>query len=157
MNDRHLAKSAAARLGLALTLIAAASLVCARAQPMADEAAIATVLQDSADAWSRGDVAAFMQSYEDSPQTEFLTATGLVQGFATIRDHYVKKYGTGQAMGHLSLSILETRQLDPSFALVTGRFALARSKDSGGNANGVFSLLFHKSAVGWRIVYDHSS
>ncbi len=125
----------------------------------ADQAAISKTLQASADAWSHADLAAFMQCYEDSPNTAYVKSTGVVEGFTAIRDMYAARYGTGaaHAMGKLSLEIANYRQLGAAYALVTGRFSLARSKTDGGDATGIFSLVFHRSKSGWHIIYDHTS
>jgi len=123
-----------------------------------DQAAISKTLQASAAAWSRGDLAAFMQCYDDGPNTAYVKSTGVVQGFAAIRDMYASRYGAaGHGMGRLSLEITNYRQLGAAYALVTGRFALARPKADGGDASGVFSLVFHRSSSGWHIIYDHTS
>ena len=129
----------------------------ALAQP-ADQAAIAEVLQDSARDWSRGDLSGFMQSYEDAPQTAFVTSQGLITGFAALKSHYAAKYGSGaHGMGQLALAIIDDRPIAPDYALVTGRFRLSRPAADGGNATGIFTLLMHRTARGWRIAYDHTS
>jgi uncharacterized protein (TIGR02246 family) len=118
-----------------------------------DARAINQVLQQSAADWSRGDLAAFMRSYEDFPSTEFVTPGGLLQGYSAIKAHYAARYGTGQNMGALQLTILDERGLSPAYALVTGRFTLAGPT----TAHGIFTLVFHKTPAGWRITYDHTS
>ncbi len=125
----------------------------------ADEAAISKTLQDSAGAWSRGDLAAFMTCYENSPTTEYVKTTGVVEGYAAIQDMYASRFGTGSpgGFGRLSLEVTNYRQLGAAYALVTGHFALARPKAQGGDSNGVFTLIFHRSGSGWHIIYDHSS
>jgi ketosteroid isomerase-like protein len=124
-----------------------------------DQDAISKALQTSAAAWSRGDLAAFMQCYEESPNTEYVKSTGVVEGFPAIRDMYAARYGNGatHTMGRLSLEIANYRQLGAAYALVTGRFSLARPKTDGGDATGIFSLVFHRSKSGWHIIYDHTS
>jgi ketosteroid isomerase-like protein len=125
----------------------------------ADEAAISKALQDSAAAWSRGDLAAFMTCYENSSTTEYVKATGVVEGYTAIHDMYASRYGSGGAggFGRLSLELTNYRQMGAAYALVTGRFALARPKAQGGDATGIFTLVFHRSVSGWHIMYDHSS
>ena len=61
-------------LACALLLAPAASSTAAAR----DLTAITRVLQDSAAAWSRGDLDGFMASYERSPRTAFVTPTGVV-------------------------------------------------------------------------------
>jgi ketosteroid isomerase-like protein len=125
----------------------------------ANQAEISKTLQASAAAWSRGDLAAFMQCYDGGPNTEYVKSTGVVEGFTAIRDMYASRYGNGagHAMGRLSLELTNYRQLGAAYALVTGHFALARAKSDGGDATGIFTLVFHRSAAGWHIIYDHSS
>jgi ketosteroid isomerase-like protein len=139
------------RIILALALSSTSAL----AQPAQEE--IDRVLQASARDWSRGDLRAFMQSYEVGPGTAFVAGGGLITGFEAIQAHYAKRYGAGAGMGALTLKVLEYRPLTPVFVLVTGRFALARPAPAGGNAGGVFTLLFHRGPGGWRIAYDHTS
>ena len=55
-------------------------------------------------------------------------------------------------MGELSLTILDDRPLSAEYALVTGRFALTRTAAEGGDASGIFTLLMHRAAQGWRII-----
>lgn len=118
-----------------------------------DSAEIDRVLQQSAADWSRGDLASFMRSYEDAPNTAFVTGGGLLRGYAAIKAHYAARYGSGQKMGSLRLDIVDEQGLGPAFALVTGRFALSGPIV----ASGIFTLIFHKSLAGWRITYDHTS
>jgi ketosteroid isomerase-like protein len=66
-------------------------------------------------------------------------------------------------MGRLTFSDIEVRLLpcaggDVRYAAVTGHFHLDRS--SHGEAaqdDGVYSLLWEKTAQGWKIILDHSS
>ncbi len=124
----------------------------------ADRAAIEQVLQTSAKDWSRGNLPAFMQSYENAPETSFVTPGGLLKGYENLQSHYAAKYASGtNKMGQLSLTLLDDRPLPPDYALVTGRFALSRPVADGGNAAGIFTLLMHRTARGWLIAYDHTS
>ncbi len=131
-------------------------LLCA-ASPVSNQPTIEQVLQDSAADWSRGDLPAFMRCYENAPETAFVTGHGLLKGYDALSQHYAKAYGTGKAMGKLSLSVIEDRPLGTDYALVTGHFMLTRPRADGGNADGIFTLLFHRAASGWRIAYDHTS
>jgi ketosteroid isomerase-like protein len=60
-------------------------------------------------------------------------------------------------MGHLDFSDLDVRMLGLEHAVVTGRFHLTRSAAGGGDASGVFSLVFEKKASEWKIILDHTS
>ena len=60
-------------------------------------------------------------------------------------------------MGTLSFSDLDIRLLDGDYALVIGRWALARAAADGGPAGGLFTLTLHHGPDGWRILVDHTS
>jgi ketosteroid isomerase-like protein len=49
------------------------------------------------------------------------------------------------------------RPLDAGYAVVIGRFHLDSKAEAGGESSGIFTLLFHKTANGWKIVLDHTS
>ena len=120
------------------------------------EAAIRHLLDQQTTDWNRGDVDAFMKGYEDSPNTTFVGQT-VQYGYATIRDRYKKLYTDPAAMGKLTFSHLAIRPLDANYATATGNFHLERTTAGGGNADGIFSLLFKKEPQGWKIIMDHSS
>jgi uncharacterized protein (TIGR02246 family) len=127
----------------------------ARAQ-IASESAIRQLLDKQTVDWNRGDVDAFMQGYEDSPNTTFVGQT-VQYGYATIRDRYRKLYATPAAMGKLTFSHLAIRVLDSGYAIATGNFHLERTPTGGGNADGIFSLVFKNEPSGWKIILDHSN
>ena len=120
------------------------------------EAAIRHLLDQQTTDWNRGDVDSFMKGYEDSPNTTFVGQT-VQYGYATIRDRYKKLYTDPAAMGKLTFSHLAIRPLDANYATATGNFHLERTTAGGGNADGIFSLLFKKEPQGWKIIMDHSS
>jgi uncharacterized protein (TIGR02246 family) len=140
--------------------IAALSLVilsCAIAHAAApDQTAIRDVLNAQVAAWNRGDVVTFMQGYRNSPATTFVGKT-VAHGYADILARYRKIYADKDRMGQLTFTDLDVHPLDAHFAAVTGRFHLARSASAGGNAEGIFSLIFEKTESGWKIILDHTS
>ena len=121
-----------------------------------DETAIRGVLDAQVAAWNRGDVVTFMQGYNNSPDTTFVGKT-VAHGFSNILERYRKNYTDKEKMGQLTFSDLEVHPLDAHFAVVTGRYHLARSASAGGEAQGIFSLVFKKTSAGWKIVLDHTS
>jgi ketosteroid isomerase-like protein len=57
-------------------------------------------------------------------------------------------------MGTLKFSTLEITPLGADSAVALGRWKLKRAKDQ---PHGRFTLIFRKTADGWRIVHDHTS
>jgi len=123
---------------------------------------IEAAITSQADAWNRGDILAFMETYENSPDTTFVGAT-VRKGYDTILQRYRQGYSTPEQMGHLTFSNIEVRLLPNScgpseYAVVTGNFHLDRTTH--GNAkkdDGIFSLVWHLGPNGWKIVLDHTS
>ena len=107
-------------------------------------------------AWNQGDLDAFVKGYKDSPDTLFLSAD-INRGYTGMVARYRREYPTRAAMGTLAFTDLEVHPLDDRFAVVLGRYHLERGKKDGGNADGLFSLIFEKTADGWKIVVDHTT
>jgi uncharacterized protein (TIGR02246 family) len=127
-----------------------------------DEEAIRAVIAAQAAAWNRADIPAFMQSYENSPETTFVGST-VRKGYGPILERYRQAYANPQQMGTLTFSNVEVRLLPGScgrveYAAVTGNFHLERTAMGEAKKNdGIFSLVWHKGPQGWKIVLDHSS
>lgn len=117
-------------------------------------AAIRTVLDAQAAAWNRGDIEAYMDGYERSPDTVFVSGDRVTRGWQTVLERYQKTYDTREKMGVLTFSDVEITPLSKDAAIVLGRWHLKRSKDE---PHGRFTLLFRKTKAGWRIVHDHTS
>ena len=129
----------------------------------ADEsAAIRALLAAQQEDWNRGDIDHFVTAYKDAPDTTFIGAK-VRQGYARILESYKKNYATKDQMGTLTYSDIDVRLLpcpdgQSHYAAVTGRFHLDRSAHgAAAKDDGVFSLLWEKTASGWKIVLDHSS
>jgi ketosteroid isomerase-like protein len=115
---------------------------------------IRAVLTEQQAAWNRGDIPAFLQGYWNSPELTFAGSDGIVRGYDGLMKRYSKTYPDKARMGELEFSGLEIRSLGSDSALVLGHWHLKRSV---GDAGGVFSLVFHRFPVGWRIIHDHTS
>lgn len=125
-----------------------------RAQSAED--AIRQVLADQQSAWNKSDIVTFMHGYDDSPRTTFI-GKSVEHGYNMILARYQKNYSSRDAMGVLAFSDLDVRMLGEGHAVVTGHFHLTRSQAGGGDASGVFSLVFEKKSSGWKIILDHTS
>ena len=112
------------------------------------------VLDDQQAAWNRGDIEGFMRGYWNSPETVFVSEDEITRGWQTVHDRYRSKYSDRDKMGALRFSELEIRLLGEDVALVLGRWELVRKADK---PHGRFTLIFRKTADGWKIVHDHTS
>ncbi len=117
---------------------------------------VVKVLLKQESAWNRGDLDSFAEGYKDSPDTLFVTRQ-VSRGFAGMLAEYHQNYPTRAAMGMLGFSELEVHRLDDRFAVCIGKYHLERGKKDGGNADGIFSLIFEKTEKGWKIVVDHTT
>lgn len=150
------------RLRLAFTLFITLT-VCLPARSQQDlttvpqqQLDVIKVLLAQEEAWNRGDLVAFIQTYKDSPDTLFITST-INRGFSGLLDEYRHNYPNRAAMGSLAFSGLEVHPLDDRFAVVIGRYSLERTKKDGGRAEGIFSLVLEKTDKGWKIIVDHTT
>jgi ketosteroid isomerase-like protein len=134
----------------------------AGAQAGSDEASIRAAIYAQAEAWNRGDIPAFMESYERSSDTTFI-GSHIGKGYERILERYQKNYSTREQMGTLTFHDVEVRMLPGScgkaeFAVVTGQFHLERTqKGEATKDDGIFSLVWRKGSQGWKIVLDHTS
>ncbi len=119
----------------------------------ADEAQIRAAMQASSDAWNRGDLKGHLAIYVDS--VTFMTRNGPRPGVAAIEQSFTQTFFQGgQPKQNLRFEQMVVRPLGPGSALGTGRFIL-----SGGgqpDATGWFTLVWVRTADGWRAVHDHS-
>jgi uncharacterized protein (TIGR02246 family) len=117
---------------------------------------IRRVLEAQQAAWNRGDVEGFMSGYEASDATTFVGAT-ITRGYRQVLENYRRRYPTKEKMGRLTFSEIEVTRLGAEHAYVIGKWHLDRPPEAGGNAGGIFTLLFRKTAAGWKIILDHTS
>jgi hypothetical protein len=117
------------------------------------------VLDLSMGAWNSGDLAGFLDCYEVSPHTCYLTSDRMVIGYTEIASVYADRFDTVSAAqrGVLSLTLTRVIPLDAEHSLAIGRYLLSRDELNGGSGDGVFSLVLHKTSLGWRIAADHTS
>lgn len=131
-----------------------ASVLAVPASWSADVAQIRMATEASAAAWNRGNLKDHLAIYVDT--VTFMTATGPRPGVAAVEEAFLAKYfRDGRPKQTLSFSQLAIRPLGPNAAMETGRFLLS----GGGEADqsGWFTLVWVRTAEGWRVVHDHSS
>src|SRR5687767_10393540 len=119
-----------------------------------DEQAIRQLLGQQTEAWNRGDIEAFMQTYLKSDSLMFIGKNGVVWGWQQTLDNYRKGYPDKAAMGTLSFNIIQVKKLSRRYYHVTGKWMLQREKDA---PNGHYTLVLQKINGQWKIISDHSS
>jgi ketosteroid isomerase-like protein len=116
--------------------------------------AVRAVLDEQVQAWNRGDIDGFMMGYAKSDKTTFISGDTLTRGWQTVLDRYKKSYDSREKMGTLAFTELEVKPLSDDSAVANGRWQLTRAGDT---PHGRFTLIFRRTAEGWRIVHDHTS
>lgn len=150
------------RVTLRVLAAIAIFLAAALAGAQSPETTIRAAMDAQVAAWNRGDIPAFMASYENSPDTTFI-GTQLRKGFQPILKRYQQSYTGTDQMGKLTFVDVDVRMLPSScgeaeYAVVTGKFHLQRTaRGEATKDDGIFSLLWHKDAHGWKIIVDHTS
>lgn len=120
------------------------------------ESAIKHVLIAQQDAWTRGDLDAFMSGYWNSSDLTFFSGAKETRGWQATLERYRATYNSpGHAMGKLDFSDLRIEMLGPEAAFVRGAWHLTMPQ--GANPQGRFTLIFRKFPDGWKIIHDHTS
>ena len=119
-----------------------------------DHAEILARLRASSDSWNQADLPGHLSIYLDS--VTFMTAEGPRPGVEPVREAFSRTYWRdGRPLQRLDFEQVTIRPLGRDAALQTGRFILS----GGGRAEqtGWFTLVWIRTADGWRAVHDHSS
>ena len=154
MNQKLLVGTALPLLIAAVIVLGYQGLSSGNLQGEKDVAAVRAVLDAQAAAWNRGEIEGYMNGYERSEQTTFVSGDQLTRGWQTVFDRYKKNYDSREKMGTLAFSELEVKTLSEFYIMVTGRWQLTRAQDT---PHGRFTLVFRRTLQGWRIIHDHTS
>ncbi len=119
-----------------------------------EELQIRKLLTVQTEAWNRGDLEGFMQTYWKSDSLMFIGKNGIKWGWQETLENYKKGYPDTTAMGKLSFDILVIKKLSPEYYYVVGKWMLFRTI---GDLSGHYNLLLRKINGRWVIVADHSS
>ncbi|MEW5928907.1 MAG: nuclear transport factor 2 family protein [Gemmatimonadota bacterium] len=139
---------------LALALTGCGAAMAGAAGPASDPTAEILALQDSmTSAWNHGNLAGHVAPYAD---TATFMVRGPVPGRERIRASLERSFWReGKPLQQLRFDSLTVRPMGTAHALVTGKFTLfGGGRD---DRSGWFSLLYGRTAEGWKILHDHSS
>ena len=114
---------------------------------------ITDAMNNSANEWNKGHLAAFMSLYD--PSATMMMPTGPV-GMGGIKGLYETKYfKDGMPKQNLKYTDMQVRMLGNDFALLTGGFTLYGKNLP--ERSGRYSLVLQHTKDGWKILHDHSS
>lgn len=120
----------------------------------ADEARIRAAMVGSAEAWNRADLKGHLAIYVDS--VGYMTRTGPRPGVAAIESDFNRVFWVGgKPKQNLRFEQMRVSPLGRDAALGTGRFILSGGGES--EKSGWFTLVWLRTAEGWKAVHDHSS
>jgi uncharacterized protein (TIGR02246 family) len=120
----------------------------------ADQAQIEALSKASADAWNQGDLKGHLAIYTDD--MTFMTRNGPRPGVEPLRKDFAERYfKDGRPKQTLGFTDRVIRRLGPGAALETGRYVLSGGGEP--EQSGWFTLVWVRTAQGWRILHDHSS
>jgi ketosteroid isomerase-like protein len=125
------------------------------AVPAATQQHLTNLMNESAVAWNRGDLDAFLSTYKDDNQTAFM-APQITYGLRDIKARYERSYfKDGKPKAQLSFGDLKFRRLGPAHILMTGRWYL--QEPEGKKTEGYYTLIWEDTEAGWKMIHDHSS
>lgn len=145
------------RIALTVIVLALCATCTSRARfTPVDRAGIESVLRRQAEAWNRGDLAAYMAAYTRDAKLVFTSGGKIRRGWQATFDAFHARYARDpKAMGTLAFEILSIDPLGADGAVALGQWRLTGSPSDGG---GVFSVVFERRpGEGWTIVHDHTS
>lgn len=116
---------------------------------------IRAIIQQQRDAWNRGDLAGFVQFYDNTGMMVFITGEEPIRSPADLQKRYEKRYGTSdKKFGKLDFSDVKVELLSDQLARAYGKWTVTQDSKT---STGWFSLLWRKKDGQWRIIHDHSS
>ena len=119
-----------------------------------EDSIIFKTLTKQAEAWNKGDLKGFMDTYWHSDSLMFVGKNGVTYGWEATLKQYQKSYPDTASMGHLHFVPVQLKRLSVLYYSLTGKWHLTRTI---GDLEGHFTLLLKKVKNRWLIVLDHSS
>lgn len=118
-----------------------------------DIAAIRTVMNLQAKAWSNHDIEGFMEGYLKSDSVTYFGSDGVKKGYQTMLDGYRKQYPTKAHTGTLEFTLHDINKISHDAYWVMGEYHLTREL---GNTNGTFMVVLKRINGEWKIIGDSS-
>ncbi len=115
---------------------------------------IESLLAKQVEAWNRGNLEEFMETYWNSEKLSFVGSRGPNFGWQKTLNNYKTSYPDKAAMGNLKFTIIDISKIDKKTIYVIGKFELTREI---GNLSGHYTLVIQKFGKEWLIISDHSS
>ena len=116
---------------------------------------IRKILTAQSDAWNKGDLDGFLETYWKSEDLVFFSGGTISKGHKAVADRYAKRYkAEGKEMGKLEFIGLEVEMLGKDTAFARGKWKLEMKAEK---PEGLFTLILKKTSDGWKIVHDHTS
>ena len=141
---------------LIICVLSAASLSTAEPNIAAAKEEIGAILDQQVEAWNRGDLEAFMETYWKSENLTYFSGGTPRNGWQATLDRYVRTYQSEKSeMGFLEFKSIDVEILGPDSAFVRGQWHLERKKLE--DIGGLFTLVLKEFPEGWKIIHDHSS
>jgi ketosteroid isomerase-like protein len=113
---------------------------------------IIAAMNKSAEDWNRADLDAFMSIYDTS--ATFMTPRGPI-GVAAMRENYDKGFFVnGKPKQNLRFEEMTVKPLGANYALLLGKFVLYGNNLK--DVSGRYSVVFIRTATGWKMFHDHS-
>jgi ketosteroid isomerase-like protein len=119
-----------------------------------DESQILAAMQASVEAWNRGNLKGHLAIYD--PSVTVMTKNGPRPTIEAIETSFGQTYFVdGMPKQRLRMESVKVRPLSEQSAPVTGRFVLSGGAEP--EQSGWFTLVWVRTAAGWRAVHDHTS
>jgi ketosteroid isomerase-like protein len=115
---------------------------------------ILAVIQQQERGWNAGSIEQYMNGYARSDSVRFASGGNVTYGWRTTLERYKRGYPDKASMGTLAFTNIDIKMLSDTSALVFGTWKLKRVQDE---PWGLFTLIFHRTNDGWRIMHDHTS
>lgn len=141
--------------GLAVLFLAACTIEIEDEGDADVQGSVVRMLEESAGAWNRGELAGFMDDYLESTNTTYIGSSGLLSGYESIRAEYAPLFEPGASRDSLRFDDIRVRRLAAVEAIATARWILYQGDTVTGS--GPFTLVLRHTSGGWKIIHDHSS